>query len=359
MRRLTNMLLFLIICGVMLIFQPLSAQANPLDPYIEGAKKEGSVTVGATLRNKIHGKPAAELFFAAFQKKYPFLKVNFKRIGGPRERERVATEMVAGVFSYDVVTDIDTNLRMVIDAKLPRVVDWKKLGVPKFLVHPDNYGMSLRAPVFGIAYNRDLVPDEVAKTFTWETCTDPKWQGKTALHILVRHLEQLYEEDAWGRDKTLAYAKRWAANKPAIEHSQSTVTSKLTAGAYHFVCGLPRVQIKDLQVYGDAKSLGIVFPEPVPVGNGDFIYVPDKAKHPNAGILFMVWTGTQEAQNLLDAVAFSGHPAFEGNEINSLLKGKKVSYGTWENAVRSERIAVEIIAAMGMPVVRENTKKKK
>ncbi len=123
-------------------------------------------------------------------------------------------------------------------------------------------------------------------------------------------------------------------------------------------CGMTRQQVKELQAYSGAKSIGIVYPEPIPVGIGDFIFVPDKAKHPNAGILFLAWTGTKEAQNLLDEVNFTGHPAFEGNEVNKELKGKKVAYDTWEGAARNDEHLTAVLKTMGMPVVRGKKKKK-
>ncbi|MDP2646011.1 MAG: hypothetical protein Q8P24_13815 [Desulfobacterales bacterium] len=359
MKRRINIWVFFTLCSLVWAAQPFNIHAEPIDPYIQGAQREGAVTLGVTLRGRQHGKPAGELYIDAFQKRYPFLKVTFKRIGGARERERIISEMTAGIINYDVGTVSETMVSTIVSAKLPRILEWEKLGVSKFLVHPDNVGVTLRTPVFGIGYNRDLIPDEVAGTFTWETCTDSKWKGKTAIDDRPRHLNRFFMDDAWGPEKTLDYAKRWAANQPAIEASRSTGASKLAAGAYHMICGMARQQVKELQIYGGTTSVGIVFPEPVPVGIGDLIYVPDKAMHPNAGTLFLVWAGSKEAQNLLDDVNFTGHPAFEGNDINKILKGKKVSYATWEDTARSDYALSEILMAMGVPVVRSKTKKKK
>ncbi|MDP2644740.1 MAG: extracellular solute-binding protein [Desulfobacterales bacterium] len=359
MKAMTRLWFSIIVCSAILSNPAPALQADPLDPYIAGARKEGSVTIGITVRDKIHGKPAGQLYMAAFQKRYPFLKVNFKRIGGGRERERVITEMTAGVFNFDVATASATMVRTLVEARLPRAVEWGNVGVPQFLIHPKNIGMTLRTALFGIAYNRDLVPDEVAAGFTWETCTDPKWKGKIATDNLPLHLEPLYVSNVWGPEKTLDYARRAAAIKPIVESSRTSAAAKLTSGAYHLICGAPRAQTRALQVFAGSKSIGIVFPEPVPIGIGDFIFVPDKAKHPNAAVLFMVWTATQEAQNLLDRIDFSGHPAFEGNEIKELLKGKQLVYGSWDDVERSDFVLAELLQAMGMPVVRSTAKKKK
>ncbi|MDP2644696.1 MAG: extracellular solute-binding protein [Desulfobacterales bacterium] len=360
MSKLIKKCFFLVICGGLLAIQPLSVHADPLDPYIQGAKKEGSVNIGITLRAKINGKSSGDRYIAAFQKRYPFIKANFKRIGGARERERVIGEMVGGIYNYDVAPVTETGTAMLIDAKLPRIVEWEKLGVPKFLIHPANMGIALRTQIFGIAYNRDLVSDQEAGAFTWETCADPKWKAKAAMDDGPRHLiPLLMEESGWGREKTLDFAKRWAANKPHIEHSRSTAAAKLMSGAYHIFCGAARTQIMDLQVYSDAKSIGIVYPDPVPLSFGDIIYVPDKTPHPNGGILFAAWTATQEAQVLLDEVNFTGHPSFEGTQIGKSVQGKKVVSASWDTLIRSDDVLADIIQAMGMPVVRSQTKKKK
>ncbi len=347
--RMKKWLFFVVYLG---IFSPLAVQAGPLDPYIEGAKKEGAVTLGITLREKSHGKPTGELYLGAFKKRYPFLKVNFKRVGGAAERERILTEMTSGMSRYDVVSVSETMISTLVDAKLLRVVEWEKLGVPKFFVHPKNYGLSTRTAIYGIAYNRNLIPDEVAKNFTWETCTDPKWKGKTAMDDRPRFLNRLYLNDQWGRAKTLDFAKRWAANKPALEASQSIGTEKLTLGSYSMICGMARRQVEDIRVNSGSKAIGIVFPEPVPVGTGEFNFVPVSAKSPNAAILFMVWASTKEAQNIQDDTDFTGHPLVEGNDVNAVLKGKKVAYPTWEEVGSADAHLAEILQAMGLPVVR-------
>ncbi|MDP2647589.1 MAG: extracellular solute-binding protein [Desulfobacterales bacterium] len=352
MNRKSKICFLLLVCGVIMAIIPFPLHSGPLDPYIEGAKKEGSLTLGLTLREKIDGKPAGVLYIDAFNKRYPFLKVIFKRIGAARERERIMSEMTAGISEYDVATLSDTMINAVVEANLHRAFDWETLGVPKFLVYPGNVGVFQRTMVYGIAYNRKLVPDEVARTFTWETCTDPEWKGKSALYVRPRYLEQFYMEDVWGRDKTLDYAKRWIANKPSVESSRSTAASKLAAGAFHIFCGVARTNVKRLQEFGESKTIGVVYPEPVPVGNTDLIYVPSLTRHPNAAVLFMVWTGTKEAQNILDQIDFTGHPDFAGNEMSQVLKGKKIAYAPLKGSEKADVILAEILRAMGLPVVR-------
>ena len=334
----------------MLTLNPAAGFSGPLDAYIEGAKKEGTVRVGVTLRERVHGKVAGKKYLDAFRKKYPFLDFKFKRIGGSRDRNRVISEMSGGIVNFDVATSSETTIQTLVDANLVHIVDWSKLGVPDVLRHPQNVGLTLRTPVFGIGYNRKLVPDKEAMAFNWDSCLDPKWKGKAAVDDRPRHLNELYY--AWGKEKTLDYARRWAANKPSMEPSRSTAAQKLEAGAYHIICGMPRSQAMDLRIFGGSKNIGIVFPEPVPVGIGDLIYITNKAKSPNAATLFLHWTTTAEAQNILDDVNFSGHPSIEGTEIHKVVKGKEVVYAKWEHTKDADAVLAEILTAMGFPVVR-------
>jgi hypothetical protein len=83
----------------------------------------------------------------------------------------------------------------------------------------------------------------------------------------------LHQDDAWGREKTLDYAKCWAANKPSVEASGSTAAHKLAVGAYHLICGALRVQEREQNEHAGVKPPGIVFPLPVSFVNS-LVYVP-------------------------------------------------------------------------------------
>jgi len=69
-----------IIGASLLSVSPLWAQS--LDKIVEGAKKEGKLKVGLTVRWEEGGKPGAKKFVEVFQTRYPFLKVEYERVGG-------------------------------------------------------------------------------------------------------------------------------------------------------------------------------------------------------------------------------------------------------------------------------------
>src|SRR5918999_651496 len=73
-------------------FSSASAQESKTSQLLEGAKKEGKVKLGLTVRWEEAGKPAAKKIVETFESRYPFVKVDYERVGGSRERERVLTE---------------------------------------------------------------------------------------------------------------------------------------------------------------------------------------------------------------------------------------------------------------------------
>src|SRR5687767_13488750 len=83
-------------------FAPLWGQEDKaLQKIIEGAKKEGKAKIGLTVRWEEAGKPAAKKIVETFHSRYPFVKVEYERVGGSRERERVLTELAAGKVPHD------------------------------------------------------------------------------------------------------------------------------------------------------------------------------------------------------------------------------------------------------------------
>ncbi|MGH7770448.1 MAG: hypothetical protein ACREQP_23595, partial [Candidatus Binatia bacterium] len=61
--------------ALLFLFFPAMALAQGLERVAEGARKEGKVKVGITVRWQEGGKPAAKRMVEVFQTRYPFVKV--------------------------------------------------------------------------------------------------------------------------------------------------------------------------------------------------------------------------------------------------------------------------------------------
>lgn len=340
-----------VICAAIVPGIGAKGSAQTMEEVISGAKKEGRVRVGITLRRREGGKPAATRLIEAFQKRYPYIKVDYHRIGGSRERERVFSEMAGGMVDYDVATLSQTHVLNGIKADIFRLVKWEALGVRSDDIHPKNVGITFRSQVWGIGFNTDLLSRDVGRRLTWEEFVEPKWRGKFAIDDRPRHLEVLYQDNAWGREKTLDYARRLAANNPLQERSRSEATFKLTAGAFPSLHGSDWGHIRRQQVAG-STNLDITFPEPVTLSAGDLVFIPRGAKYPNAAMLWIVWSLGDEAQRIIDDVQFTGDPLSPASSVHERIRGKKVVEASWDYQLRATDILKEIIQAMGFPVVR-------
>ena len=333
-------------------FSPLWAQQDNISQkLVDGAKKESKVRIGLTMRWQEAGKPSGQKIVETFQARYPFVKVDYERVGGSRERERVLTELAAGKVPYDVTALSGTQLDMVLKANLAEPVDWRSLGVPQRHLHPDRFGVYYRSQLVGILYNRKLIPDAVGSKLTWEDCANPKWKKKVAMDNRPRYLEIFYQPHVWGREKTLAHARQLGANQTIFERSRSAAVTKLTLGEYPIICGANYSHYREQIAYRGITHIGYTLPEPVPVPHGDIVFMPRGATSPETAKLWVVWSLSEEGQRVLDSVEFDGSPFIAGTEPIKILKGKKTATYEPQWAAKAEDILKEILDAVGIPVV--------
>src|SRR5687768_2459771 len=77
-----------------------AAQAKlTMDSILQGAKREGKISWASNLVDE-----EVVALNKAFQKEYPFIKsVEYARMRGPEENERLLSEMQAGIYTHDMV----------------------------------------------------------------------------------------------------------------------------------------------------------------------------------------------------------------------------------------------------------------
>lgn len=330
---------------------PALAHAQSLDRIIEGAKKEGKVKLGLTVRWQEGGKPGAQKMVELFQSRYPFVKVEYERVGGSRERERVLSELAAGQLPYDVTVLSETQVPVAVKANVMEKADWRSLGVMAQHLHED-VGVTYRSQLYGIAYNRKVVPDAAGAKLGWDDCVSPQYRGKVAMDSRPRHLEIFWQPQVWGRDKTLAHARRLSENGTRFEQDRTGTITKLALGEYAMACGAFYSTFFEKTRSGDQSQLAFRVAEPVPMGLGDVVFVARGTKSPNAARLWVVWSLTEEGQKALDEVEGSGSPHFASTQAAKMIKGKKVAWYEPQYRAKADEILKEILEATGLPIVR-------
>jgi len=156
-----------------LIFHFSRAQAQEAE-LIAGAKAEGRVVwySGSNLG-------MAQAVSNAFEKKYPFIKVDVIRSSDERMLNRISTEKQAGKILFDVVNSQLLPVMYRLNVITPYRVQGAAVMEPKYK-DTDGYWVGLHINHFVLGYNTKLVPREQAPR-DWSDLSDPKWKGKIGM----------------------------------------------------------------------------------------------------------------------------------------------------------------------------------
>ena len=267
-----------------------SAVARAADTSLDGAKKEAAVVVytGSSAGD------AAKLI-AAFESKYPFVKVNLFRGNNERVLNRILTEGRTGSFFFDVAT-ID-GLNAWVLKEHDYLQPHKSRETQAFpLEFQDPTGMlscCMTVVANMIAYNtRQVAKQDAPKTY--QDLLDPKWKGSLGMDPdeaeWFRALISI-----WGKEKTVKYFTDLDKQNPSMRRGHTLLANLLAAG--EFPVGVNTFGHRILELKSEGAPVDLVYTDP---GRGPrHLLLSKRAPHPNAGRLFIDYTLSEEGQTLL------------------------------------------------------------
>lgn len=278
-----------------------SVWAAPPDPYqatpdlVTAATKEALVVYYTSTDVQV-----AEKLAAAFEAKYPGIKVQVERAGSERVYQRIGQEYSSNIHNADVIETSDASNFLVFKEQ-----NWLMPAVPEDVAKlwpakdkdPDGLYAAFRATLTVMAYRTDLVkPEDVPKT--WTDLLDPKYKGKlvkshpgysgnvmTATYALSQLLGWDYFEKL-GKQNVMQVQ---SSTEPPKVLSQGERPIEADGNEYNiFILQDHGVPVKPIY---PAEGTSIAY------GNAAILaYAP----HPNAAKLFYSFMFTQEAQQLND-----------------------------------------------------------
>ncbi len=278
--------------------QDLSARNRELVLYkgadrdarlLEGAKKEGSLSLYTSLNTKDSG-PITE----AFEKKTG-VKVLLWRSSSEKVLQRAVTEARAGRYACDVLETNGPEMEALYREKLltefhsPHFKDLPAAAFPKH-----RHWVATRFNFFTIGYNTNLIKaDEVPNSYA--DLLHPRFSGKLALEAgdtdwfaaLVKHM---------GEGPGLAYFRKLAENKPQMRSGHTLLAELVSSGEVPITATIYNHNIERLAVRGAPvkwKALTPTFGRPNAIG------VVPRAQHPHAALLFADFMLSREGQLLL------------------------------------------------------------
>jgi iron(III) transport system substrate-binding protein len=272
---------------------PATAASRQL---VDAAKKEGTVVWYTTLIVDQLARPMA----AAFEKKYPGIKVQYARADANATAIKIINEASAGRYDVDVFDGTSTSEVL---RKEDLVMAWEPDSAkdyPKELKDPEGYWVATNIYVLTPAYNTELVkPGTEPKTY--QDLLDPKWKGKmlwvgtnasTAgapgfIGVVLASM---------GEDKGMAYLRKLAAQNIANSSgSARTVLDQAIAGEYPIA----------LQIFNHHAAISAKKGAPVAwipmnpaTGSLQVASVAKHAPHPNAAKLLLDFMASEEGQRL-------------------------------------------------------------
>jgi iron(III) transport system substrate-binding protein len=268
---------------------PAAAQ-NQFGPpeLIEAAKKEGTLTYYTANFTEVEQE-----VIKAFNKRFPFIKIELVRAPGGQLITRVKTEAAAGKLAADVVDHSDRALMSEItdlfqDYAPPNAADY----IPEVMISPKLWPRVTL--VWSVAYNKALVKNPPK---TWMDLTKPEYGNKQIGQVFVLSggttwTRAMFERQVLGED----YWKKQAATNPVLYPSGAPASDALVRGEISISPLLYNIVYSKKR---DGAPLEIFFPpEGAPV-NPYATGIPKTAAHPNAAKLFLNWCLSEEGQTFM------------------------------------------------------------
>jgi len=256
---------------------------------LEGARKEGTVTVYTSLNTK-DSIPITE----AFEKKYG-IKTSLWRASSEKVLNRAIAESRAGRHAADVYETNGPELEAMYREKLLTEFYspvFKDIPAVAFPAHR-NY-VADRFNFFVIGYNTNLVkPNEVPNTY--EDLLHPRWVGRMGIEAgdsdwfaaIVKKL---------GEKEGLAYFRKLADQKPIVRNGHTLLAELVAAGEVPMALSVYNQNIERLMQRGAPVKWKAM---PPTFGRPNGIAVSRTAPHPHAALLFAEFMLSREGQELI------------------------------------------------------------
>jgi iron(III) transport system substrate-binding protein len=273
--------------GIAAILAIGSAHAQNFGPpeLIEGAKKEGTMVYYTANFTEVEQET-----IKAFNKRFPFVKVELVRAPGGQLITRVKTEAAAGKLLADVIDHSDRALMSDLtdlfqDYAPPNAAEY----LPEAMISPKLWPRVTLA--WSIAYNKALVKNPPK---SWMDLTKPEYGNKQIGQVFILSggttwTRAMFERQVLGED----YWKKQAATNPVLYPSGAPASDALVRGEVSIAPLLYNIVYPKKR---DGAPLEIFFPpEGAPV-NPYASGVTKTAKSPNAAKLFLNWCLSDEGQ---------------------------------------------------------------
>jgi ABC-type Fe3+ transport system substrate-binding protein len=283
MRRACFAILTLLLCH----WTDAPASAQTTEQLIAGAKKEGKLVIYASAT-----APQLQMYFAAFNKRYPFIKTEFFRTGKQKLVSKILLEEQAKQHIADLIhtSVIEINILKKRGA-LSKYVPMESASYPAQYKDPEGFWTSAYASGTLMGFNsRQVKRAEAPKVY--EDLLNPRWKGGLAIDSnKIEWFAMLL------KIKGRPFMEKLAAQSPSLRDGNTLVLQLLAAGEYPVATGVYEYSVEDLKTRGAPVDwIGL---EPV-ITYTVAVSLPSQPPRPFAAKLFIEWLLSKEGQEVVN-----------------------------------------------------------
>ncbi|HWH78218.1 MAG TPA: extracellular solute-binding protein, partial [Candidatus Binatus sp.] len=300
----------------------LSKASNRQTILVEGAKKEGKLLWYTTLIVNQALKPLKE----AFEKKYPFVQVEFHRADSDQLAQRMLAEYQAKKFDVDMLDGTSTIVMLKKAGYIQRFGSPLLREYPARLKDAQGYWAVPNVYFMTLGYNTKLVkPNEVPRTAG--DLLDSRWNGKmiwstsggSGAPIFIGNILM-----TMGQEAAMAYLKKLAGQNIAKSTaSNRAVLDMVIAEEYAIAINIFNYHAVISRTGGapvDWQAL-----EPVP-GQVKTLGLARNAPHPHAAMLMIDFLLSKDGQKIFqEADYLPAHPEVPAKTADLKPGGGKFS----------------------------------
>jgi len=264
--------------------------ADRLQKLVEGAKKEGELTIYTSAQSDDMGA-----LVGAYEKKYG-VKVSVWRASSEKVLQRAVAEARANRHTMDIAETNGPEMESMHREKILQVVKSPHLAdlIPQAL-RPHGEWVGTRLNVFVQAYNTNEVRKQDLPR-RWEDLLDPKWKGKLGIEQEDSDwLAGLFSEIGEAKGTRL-FKEIVAKNGISVRKGHTLLTQLVVSGEIPLALTIYNYKAEQLKNKG-APIGWFAIGEAIARPNG--VGVARRAPHPYAAVLFYDFEISEEGQSIL------------------------------------------------------------
>lgn len=269
------------------VLSPSLTTAASQEELIAGAKQEGKLFIYASATAQ-----QLERYIGPFQKRYPFIKVEFFRTGKQKLVSRILLEEQAKQRIADVIhtSVIETHILKKRGA-LSRYVPNEAGVLQAQYRDPEGFWTSAYASGTLMGFNnRQIGRADAPKKY--EDLLLPRW--KSAMGLDSNKIE-------WFamllKSKGRSFVEKLAAQNPQVQPGNTLILNLLSAGEFPVAAGVYEYSVEELK--GKGAPVDWIGLEPVIIYTVA-VSLPSQPPHPFSAKLFIEWILSKEGQEIIN-----------------------------------------------------------